>query len=150
MTKVDKIIVENQHEKKSLMKKKFVVSSVDNFRIALKEIALWAESEFKISSIPKDKIWIPALCLEEVIANIILHGLQNFPAEITVEIQNPSEREINLTVVDSGQYFDIKSHIAQRKQDQVGGGGIPLIRSLMKIDQTRLEGHNITRMSYRF
>ncbi len=132
------------------MKKKFYILSANNFREPLKEIADWAEEQFHLFAFPQDKIWIPSLCLEEVVTNIILHGIQKFPAEIDVEIQCSSLNEIEIKVIDSGVYFDIQSHIAKRRENQIGGAGIPLIRSLMQIKQAQVSGKNWTQLFLKF
>ena len=150
MTEVDKINLQNQHEKKSLMQKKFIVTSSEGFRASLKEIANWSDKELSHLSIPSDKKWIPSLCLEEVVTNIILHGIEHFPSEILIDISLQTEGLLKLSIVDTGKFFDILSHISVRKENQVGGGGIPLIRSLMNIEQKCEKGHNFTILYLKF
>jgi serine/threonine-protein kinase RsbW len=92
-------------------------------------IERWAEQ-----SVPPDTMFALQLCLEEAVANIIMHGRANEDrAEIAIELEHDGET-LRARVEDAGERFDPTefqppSRAASLEQAKVGDLGIHLMRS---------------------
>ena len=103
----------------------------------------WAENH-----LPEDLEFNTTLALEEVFANVVLHGYQDSsPHEITVKVAF-QDGAVVLSVEDDGIAFNPldapPADLTQGLEDRpVGGLGIHLVRSLMsEVTYKRVGGRN--------
>jgi len=93
------------------------------------------------------------LAVDEVCANLIIHGHKNNPEDfIELAIKITDDNEITFDIIDEGDAFDISNYseptlgeIIRRKRK--GGVGLILVRKIM--DDIKLinnKGHNICRL----
>ena len=128
------------------MRKEFIIPNQESSQEVMKTILTWAGTLIENSPMQKNRRWIPLLCFEELITNIFRYGKLTYPSIINATIEIQKEGKVRLFIQDQGQFFDIKKHIVKRTANQIGGGGIPLIKSLMQIKQHHEDGFNCTEL----
>jgi anti-sigma regulatory factor (Ser/Thr protein kinase) len=128
------------------MIKEFDIQDRKSSTDVMKEILRWAALQIENSPLEKNKQWIPILCFEELVTNIFRYGEMTFPTKLTIKIEVTFEKKVMLLIRDQGLFFDIKKHIVKRHENQIGGGGIPLIKALMQIHQYQKDGYNCTEL----
>lgn len=91
------------------------------------------------------------LAVDEACTNVIVHGYQGTPGEISIKLDF-SDRSVIITIMDTAPPFDgngvpepvLTSNMQDRKP---GGLGLYLMRSLMnKVSFERIDGHNVLTM----
>jgi anti-sigma regulatory factor (Ser/Thr protein kinase) len=133
------------------MKKYFLISSPNEQIQFLKSILDWVDEIISTVEIPEGRKWIPMLCIEEYVTNLLKYANLQFPSKVGIEIIHHFEtRLLELIIEDHGAFFAIESHPIRRKKGQIGGGGIPLIKSLVQIYQERIEDCNYTKFTYAY
>ena len=99
----------------------------------LSRLAEWID-DLTRQDVPPDVSFAVALCLEEAVANIIMHGgKQEDPVEIAVEVER-NGGALSATVEDNGRQFDPTEvpspSLATSLEDaKAGNFGIHLMRS---------------------
>ena len=99
----------------------------------LRRLAGWLESWAQQSMLSPDVSFPVALCLEEAVANVIMHGsAADEQLEIAVEVEHHGEALI-ARVEDNGRHFDPTTApspppAASLEEAKIGDVGIPLMR----------------------
>jgi serine/threonine-protein kinase RsbW len=113
----------------------------------LRRLAQWIEAQTWPGSSP-DVAFAISLCLEEAVANIIMHGsVEGDALKIAVEIERAAGT-LTARIEDNGRRFDPTrapppESAASLKDAKVGGLGISLIRDFASgMRYERRDGHN--------
>jgi anti-sigma regulatory factor (Ser/Thr protein kinase) len=128
------------------MKKQFVIDDAQTALDHFSKMRLWLESNIKSVGFPDEKAWIPSLCFEEYLTNLLKYGNVCFPTVVTLQIIIKSD-QFMLHIEDQGEYFDIKSHLGHYQKEEIGGVGLLIIKSLMKVEQKKSISCNSTVLS---
>ncbi len=126
------------------MKREFLINTEQEGFNVLKLMLEWAEKTILLMPLNRDKKWAPLLCIEEYLTNILRYGQLNYPSILTIEIEMIQPNQLRILLVDSGQFFDLMKSTVRKDHDRIGGGGIPLIRSLMRVKQFHQDQKNYT------
>lgn len=114
------------------------VLEVMNSLPEVERAAQWLELQLVGSHAPARVIGKLQVALDEVIANIINHGLRGIPQgtrPIRIYLRRRSN-EVEVEIVDDGPQFDPTSAVAPRPANEhdvrrLGGAGLPFLRALM-------------------
>jgi anti-sigma regulatory factor (Ser/Thr protein kinase) len=106
-------------------------------------LAEWARPH----GLDDERLYALRLCLEEVLANIVMHG-DNGATPIEIDLALTAD-EVVMTVSDGGRPFDPSLPAAPGAPDAIGGHGLTLIRSYAsRLDYRRQRDGN--RLELRF
>ena len=116
----------------------------------LERAAQWLELQIETFGVPPIVVGKLQVALDEVVSNIINHGLQEAPeGSRTIELRlRRRPGEVELEIVDDGPSFDPTSQTPTHRHDehgvrQIGGAGLPFVRGLMdEIRYLRQDGAN--------
>ena len=89
-----------------------------------------------------------AIIIEELVANVIEHGLAEADSEIQIDIVAIGQ-DIGLTLADGGIHFDPRSVASPQDlpPERGGGAGLALVRSWSNIvSYARIDGRNLLRL----
>jgi anti-sigma regulatory factor (Ser/Thr protein kinase) len=96
------------------------------------------------------------LCTEELVTNVVLHGLDGNLAGRSIELTADAERDrARIVMVDDGRAFDIASADDPGRQGRIdvatiGGRGIRLIRFYAaSVDWQRIDNRNRTTLTFK-
>ena len=119
----------------------------------LNRLSEWVETVAREEQLAADTVFALQLCLEEAVANIMMHGGADPDAPITVQIE-PAQRELVAVIEDGARPFDptaLPPRVAPQSLDEarIGELGVHLIRNYAShIHYERREGRN--RLTLRF
>lgn len=122
--------------------------TIDSRLTEIPRLAQWVDEQLRGSGLGDDLVFDIHVCLEEAIANIVLHsfkGEAGHPLEIHMELGADSAR---FDICDSGPPFDPREAAepaapASLADAAIGGTGIRLIRGLSRsLDYVRLDNAN--------
>jgi serine/threonine-protein kinase RsbW len=89
-----------------------------------------------------------AIVVEELVANVIEHGLAGADSEIHIDIVAIGQ-DIGLTLTDGGVHFDPRSVASPQDlpPERGGGAGLALVRSWANfVSYERINGRNLLRL----
>jgi len=111
----------------------------------------WLETACRQHGVPQPKVDHLAICLEEVLANIIAHGgetARSEPVKVQLEVEpHDGGNEARLTVSDSGKAFDpVSAPVAKAPttldEAMPSGMGLGMIRQCSPLRYRREAGRN--------
>ena len=118
-----------------------MVQSQDRFEldsqlVELSRVQAWIEAVADRHGVPSEARFSIQLCMEEVLANVVLHGYRQEPGHPIVIWSSTSEGTLLFTIEDHAPPFDPLGHGAQNapmepaslESIQAGGNGIRLLR----------------------
>ena len=128
----------------------------DGVRIVLDAVAALMAAH----GLSKAVSWPVEVSLDEVLANVVHHGLEGRGAESAVEVELGLDPAVEpplceVVVVDDGPEFDPLAALAPDtslgvEDRPIGGLGIALVRKLMdEVEYERRDGKNLFRMTRR-
>jgi anti-sigma regulatory factor (Ser/Thr protein kinase) len=96
------------------------------------------------------------LCVEELVTNVVMHGLRGDLANHSIELIAEAEQDrARIVMIDDGKSFDITRAEDPGRQCSIdvatiGGRGIRLIRAYAThVDWQRIDGRNRTGLTFR-
>jgi anti-sigma regulatory factor (Ser/Thr protein kinase) len=114
--------------------------------------SIWLETACRQLGVPQPQVDQLALCLEEVLANIIAHGGEaalSEPVQVQLEVEPRVEGAYGakVTVSDAGEAFDplaapLAASPRTLEQARSGGMGLGIIRQCSSLDYRREAGRN--------
>src|SRR6185437_5710608 len=127
----------------SLIERESTVTIV-NARSELERAALWLRGFAARARVPEEVCRQFLVILDEVLSNILNHGLAGAPAgsrEIVLQARLLSAA-VELEVIDDGPAFDPTTHIEKGRRRE-GGAGLLFVQKLMdEVRFTRRNGRN--------
>jgi anti-sigma regulatory factor (Ser/Thr protein kinase) len=109
----------------------------------------WANS----NGVPADACERGEVCLNEVVANILVHGSQHRATKVEISLET-SPNCVAMTIADDGQPFDPRAHCSSEQGSSladvpIGGLGIPLIREFADdISYRRVGACNVLTLTF--
>jgi anti-sigma regulatory factor (Ser/Thr protein kinase) len=124
------------------MKKEFSLKENESQGVFLNETLQFSENA--LIDLLKDKSLVgkPLLCIEEVVTNIVNHSPKAHHGRVIIEIKLLPVHTLVIEIKDQGEPFDISKFFKRKKEGEIGGVGILLIRSIMDIEYQYVDGWN--------
>lgn len=122
--------------------------TIDSALDAIPPLAEWVEAELQDRNFPQGLVFDIQVCLEEVLANIVIHGFNReagHPVDVSLDVGADS---VLLEICDRGPPFDPRlapeTPLPACVEDAaIGGAGLRLIRGLsQRIDYIRQNDAN--------
>ena len=115
-------------------------------------VAAWALGQ----GLGEDILLAMRLCVEELVTNLVMHGLTDRPPGQCFDLAAAAEPGwARVTLIDNGTRFDISAAAEPGRQDSVeaasiGGRGIRLMRGFTeKLEWRWQDGHNHTTLVFK-
>ena len=132
------------------MKKEFSLNNDASKQNFLNETLQFSENALLNLLKHESLVAKPLLCIEEVITNIVNHSPKAQQGTVTIEIVLLKEHTLFIEIKDQGEKFDVSKFFKIKKENEIGGVGILLIRSLMDIEYQYTDGWNIVRLKKQY
>ena len=119
----------------------------------VRELSSMVEAFGNANGLSQQRVFVMNLALDELIANTVMHGLQDVPTEIDITLQVHAERLV-LTIEDNGRPFDPTrggpADVTSSLEDRaVGGLGLHLIKAFAdRLSYEFVNGRNRVTMEH--
>jgi phosphoserine phosphatase RsbU/P len=120
----------------------------------LKRLATWIEDAVQRSALDPTTAFAVQLCVDEAVANIVMHGRGDTKASQIVITMKPAGDEVVLQIEDDGPPFDPTTIAAPERSDKletvrIGGLGVHLMRQFSaSMRYARVADRNSLRLSF--